>query len=306
VGFYFLQRIAQSLLLLVGVLVLVFFLIRLTGDPVALMVPREASMEQVQAFRVAMGFDRPLLVQFADFAVRAMRLDFGQSLALNRPAASIILERLPATLQLSVASLLLAMALAIPLGVIGGSNPGSPADSFGRVFGLIGQVMPSFWLALILILVFAVNLRWLPSFGRDTALSMVLPAAALGIGAMSQLYRLTRAKVLEIRSDDYIRTARSKGLSSGMIASRHILPNAAISLISIIGIQFTYLLGGSIYIETIFAWPGLGSLLDEAIRARDFPLVQGITVFVASFAIILHLITDLAYGIMDPRIRQGG
>jgi ABC-type dipeptide/oligopeptide/nickel transport system permease component len=306
VTYYFIQRIAQSALLLAGVLVLVFFLIRLTGDPVALMVPREASMEQVEAFRVAMGFDRPLLVQFTDFALGALRLDFGRSISLNRPAVSIILERLPATLQLSVASLLLAMALAIPLGVIGGSNPGSKADSFGRVFGLIGQVMPSFWLALILILVFAVNLRWLPSFGRDTALSLVLPAAALGIGAMSQLYRLTRAKVLEIRSDDYIRTARSKGLSAGMIASRHILPNAAISLISVISIQFTYLLGGSIYIETIFAWPGLGSLLDESIRARDFPLVQGITVFVASFAIILHLITDLAYGIMDPRIRHGG
>jgi peptide/nickel transport system permease protein len=303
---YFVYKVGQSLLLLIGVLVLVFFMIRLTGDPVTLMVPREASPEQVEAFRAALGFDRPLMVQFADFAFGALRLDLGDSLALNRPALEIILERMPATLQLAFAAMLLACCVAIPLGVLGGSNPGSFGDTVGRAVGLFGQVMPSFWLALLLILFFAVNLRWLPSFGRDSALSVVLPAVALGMGVMSQLYRLTRAKVLEIRSDDYVRTARGKGLSRNMVAVRHILPNAAIPLISVSGIQFTYLLGGSIYIETIFAWPGLGNLLDEAIRARDFPLVQGITLFFASFAIVMHLFTDLAYGLLDPRIRHGG
>lgn len=303
---YLVSRVGQSLLLLIGVLILVFFMIRLTGDPAALMVPREASAAQVDAFRTAMGFNRPLAVQFMEFLTNALRLDFGQSLVQNRPAIQIILERLPATAQLAAAAMLLSMALAIPLGIAGGSSPGSLMDSLGRVFGLLGQVMPSFWLALLLILFFAVNLRWFPSFGRDTLLSLVLPSVALSLGAMSQLYRLTRARVLEIRSDDYIRTARSKGLSRVWVATRHVLPNVAISLVSVIGIQFTYLLGGSIYIETIFSWPGLGSLLDEAIRARDFPLVQAITVFIASFAILIHLLTDLAYGLLDPRIRYGG
>ncbi len=302
---YLLTRMAQSLLLLFGVVVIVFFIIRLTGDPASLMVPRDASPEQVEAFRKAMGFDRPVYVQFMDFATGVLVLDLGTSLKLNRPNRTVILERLPATVQLAVAAMVVATAIAIPLGTLSGTYPGSWVDSLGRALGLLGQVTPSFWLAMILILVFAVQLGWFPSFGRDRWISVVLPSVALGLGVMSQLYRLTRAQVLEIRTNDFVRTARSKGLSEILIMSRHILPNTAIALISVMGVQFTYLLGGSIYIETIFAWPGLGSLLDEAIKGRDFPLVQAITVFFASFAILIHLVTDLLYGLLDPRIRRG-
>lgn len=300
---YLLNRVLQSVLLMFGVLVIVFGMVRLTGDPASLMVAREAKVEQVEAFRESMGFNRPLSVQFIDFIGRAFVGDFGQSLRFNQPTIEIVLQRLPVTFRLASLSLMLAIIIAIPLGIVGGANPGSTADGLSRAVGLIGQVTPTYWLALVLILTFSVNWGVLPSFGIDGASSYVLPSVALAVGAMGQLVRLTRSAVLEIRSEDYIRTARSKGLSGPAIAARHIFRNAAIALISVISIQFTYLLGGSVYIESIFAIPGLGSLLDEAIRARDFPLVQTITIFIALFAISLNLLTDVAYALIDPRIR---
>jgi peptide/nickel transport system permease protein len=299
------NRILQSIFLLIGVVVLVFFLVRLTGDPARLMVPRDAGPEQVEAFRETMGFNRPIYVQFFEFFFGVFRGDLGTSLNFRQPALELILERLPGTLQLAITSMILAIVVAIPLGIIGGISPGSFVDAIGRSVGLLGQVIPSFWLALILILVFGVRLGWFPTFGRDTPSSVVLPAIALGVGTMGQLVRLTRSAVLEIRNEDYIRTARSKGLSATSIAVRHVFRNASLALISVIGVSFTYLLGGSVYIETIFSWPGLGNLLDQAIRARDFPLVQAIAIFIAGFAILMSLATDLMYGVVDPRIRYG-
>jgi ABC-type dipeptide/oligopeptide/nickel transport system permease component len=302
---YILSRIIQSILLLVGVVVLVFFMVRLTGDPARLMVPRDATAEQVEAFREAMGFNRPLITQFFDFFLGVFRGDLGDSLNFRQPTLELIMERLPGTIQLAVTAMSLAIIVAIPLGISGGTNPGSLVDSVGRSVGLLGQVIPNFWLALILILIFGVRLRWFPTFGRDSLSSVVLPAVALGLATMGQLVRMTRSAVLEIRNEDYIRTARSKGLTSAAIAARHVFRNASIALISVIGVSFTYLLGGSVYIETIFSWPGLGNLLDQAIRARDFPLVQAIAIFIAGFAILMGLVTDLMYGLVDPRIRYG-
>lgn len=300
---YLLSRLVQSALILVGVLLLVFLMVRITGDPAALMVSREASPQQVAEMRQAMGFDRPLLVQFSDFARGALVGDFGTSLQHRKPARDLILERLPATMYLASAALVMAIVIAVPLGILGGSNPGSISDSLARAVGLIGQTIPNFWLALILILVFAVNLRWFPSFGRDEARSIVLPAFALGLASMGQLVRLTRSAVLEIRGEDYIRTAQSKGLSDSAVATRHVLRNTAIALVSVIGVEFGYLLGGSIYIEFIFSWPGLGSLLEQAVAGRDFPLIQGIAVFTSVVVIALNLLTDVAYAVIDPRIR---
>lgn len=302
---YLLRRIIQSVFLTLGVIVLVFFMIRLTGDPARLMVPRDAAPEQVEAFREAMGFNRPLSVQFLDYITGIFRGDFGDSLNFRQPTLELILERLPGTVQLAVASMVLAIVVAVPLGILGGTSPGSLTDSIGRTVGLIGQVIPNFWLALILILVFGVRLGWFPTFGRDTPTSIVLPSIALGLATTGQLLRLTRSAVLEIRNEDYIRTARSKGLSRRSVAVHHVSRNAALALISVIGVSFTYLLGGSVYIETIFAWPGLGNLLDQAIRARDFPLVQSIAIFIAGFAILMSLVTDILYGVVDPRIRYG-
>jgi peptide/nickel transport system permease protein len=302
---YLLSRLIQSILLLLGVLVIVFFMIRLTGDPATLMVAKEAPAEQREAFREAMGFNRPLHIQFFDYMIGALQGDFGRSLHFRQPALELILERVPATFQLATAALLLAIIVAVPLGIMGGSNPGSLADTLARALGLVGQTIPNFWLALILILIFAVGLGWFPSFGRDTTISVILPAIALGVGSMGQLVRLTRSSVLEIRHEDYIRTAKSKGISKLKIGVRHVTRNTSLVLISVIGIQYSYLLGGSVYIETIFSWPGIGNLLQQSIDARDFPLVMAIAVVFSFFVVTLNLLTDVAYALADPRIRYG-
>lgn len=311
---YILSRLIQSIIMLVGVLFIVFFMLQLTGDPVALMVSRNASPEQIEELREELGFNRPVLVQFGDFAGKAVRGDFGMSLRHQQPAMELILERLPATVELASIALLFAMIVGIPLGLLGGANPGSTWDALARGAGLIGQTIPNFWLALILILVFAVNLGWFPSFGRETwqfmgfglpTKSVVLPAFALGLFTMGQLVRFTRSAVLEIKNEDFVRTAYSKGLAERRIYIRHILRNASIPLISILGVQFGYLLSGSIYIETIFSWPGLGNLLAESISNRDFALVQAIAFFTSLVVVSLNLTADIAYGMADPRIRYG-
>jgi peptide/nickel transport system permease protein len=302
---YLLSRLFQSVLVLFGVFVLVFFMVRVTGDPATLMMSREASPQDIEAFRHKMGFDRPLIVQFLDFLGGAVVGDFGNSLHYGTPALPLILERLPATVELATAALLLAVCVAVPLGLIGGSRPGSLWDTIGRAVGLFGQSVPNFWLALVLIIFFAVRLRWFPSFGRDEPKSVVLPAVALGVFTLGQLVRLTRSAVLEIRGEDYIRTARSKGLAPRVIYIKHVLRNAGIALVSVIGVQFGYMLGGSIYIETIFSWPGLGRLAADSIGVRDFPMVQAIAVFTSLVVVALNLLTDVAYALIDPRIRYG-
>ena len=302
---YFLSKLAQSLLLLFGVLFLVFMMVRVTGDPSALMMPRESSPEQIEAFREKMGFNDPLLVQFSDFIAGAIVGDFGNSLHFKTAAMPLILERLPATVQLASVGLLIAMVIGIPIGLVGGFTPGSLVDSIGRFIALLGQSVPNFWLGLMMILYFGVKLGWFPTFGRDQWNSVVMPAFVLGLPVLGQIVRLTRSAVLEIRGEDYIRTAKSKGLEPKTIYIKHVLRNVAIPLISVIGVQFGYMLGGSIYIEAIFSWPGMGGLLEQSIGWRDFPLVQAIAVFTSVIVLALNILTDLTYSIIDPRIRYG-
>ncbi len=300
---YLFSRVIQSLALILGVLVLVFFLVRLTGDPARLMAPRDASPERVEQIREQYGFDRPIMVQLTEYLSHAARGDFGTSYHYRAPASELIVTRLPATLELALAALAFAVVVAVPLGILGGSNPGTVMDTLARGVGLIGQTVPNFWLALMLIVIFAVDLGWFPSFGRDGPRSLVLPAVALGFFPLGQFVRLTRSAVLEVRSADYVRTAYSKGLSTRIIYLRHIFRNVSITLVSIIGVQFGYMLGGSIYIESIFAWPGIGRMINEAVQNRDFILVQGIAVFSAGFVVVIQLLTDVAYALIDPRIR---
>lgn len=302
---FVLRRGAESLLLVLGALLLVFLMVRLTGDPVALILPMDAPLAQREAFREAMGLNEPLYLQLVGFIGGALQGDLGNSLRFNQANLELIWQRLPATLELALAALLFAVLVAVPLGVLGGMHPGSMADSIARGVGLLGQTVPSFWLGMLLILLFAVELRWLPSFGRDSLASLVLPAIALGFSGMGQLVRLTRSVVLEVRSSDFIRTAYSKGLRGSSVSFRHVLPNVIIPIISVLGVQLTYLLGGSIYVEVVFAWPGLGTLLAGAIRDSDFPLVQAMTIFIALIAISLHFLTDLLYSLVDPRLRTG-
>jgi peptide/nickel transport system permease protein len=302
---YLLSKIGQSIILLFLVIVLVFGMVRITGDPASLMMSREASPEAIEAFRESMGFNDPILVQFWDFLKGAIVGDFGNSLHFKTPALPMVLQRLPATVQLAATGLLIAVVVGIPLGLVGGFNPGSVVDSLGRLLALLGQSIPNFWLLLILILFFAVRLGWFPSFGRDELKSVVLPAFVLGLPVMGQIVRLTRSAVLEIRGEDYIRTARSKGLQPRVIYTKHVFRNVAIPLVSVIGVQFGYMLGGSIYIETIYSWPGMGQLLEQSIGWRDFPLVQAIAVFTSLVVLTLNLLTDVAYAVIDPRIRYG-
>jgi len=302
---YFVVKAGQSVLLLLGVILVVFVMVRITGDPATLMASREASPETIEAIRQEWGFDRPVLVQFWDFATGALVLDFGNSYHFKTPAMPLVVERLPATVQLAAAGLLMAVVVGIPLGLVGGFNPGSRLDSIGRFVALLGQSIPNFWLALLLILYFGVKLRWFPTFGRDELKSVVMPAFVLGLPVMGQMVRLTRSAVLEIRGEDFIRTARSKGLQPKTIYVKHVLRNVAIPLVSVIGVQFGYMLGGSIYIETIFSWPGMGQLLEQSIGWRDFPLVQAIAIFTSLVVLALNLLTDVAYAVIDPRIRYG-
>jgi ABC-type dipeptide/oligopeptide/nickel transport system permease component len=302
---HLLSKLIQSVLLLFGVLLLVFFGVRMTGDPATLMMPREATTAEVESFREAMGFNRPVPVQFWDFLTKAIHGDFGKSLHYKIPAMELVLGRLPATLQLASIALLYALLVAIPLGIIGGFHPGSLADSFGRLVAILGQSVPNFWLAMMMIVLFAVRLHWFPSFGRFEWKSVIMPAFVLGLPTMSRIVRLTRSSVLEIRSEDFIRTAYSKGLDPRVIYVKHVLRNVLIPLVSVIGVSFGYLLGGSIYIEAVFAWPGAGQLIEQAIGWRDFPLIQAIAVFLSVVVIALNLLTDIAYVIIDPRIRYG-
>jgi ABC-type dipeptide/oligopeptide/nickel transport system permease component len=300
---YMLSSLAQAIVVLLGVLVLTFFMVRLTGDPARVMLSREATDEQVAAFNHQMGFDKPVVVQFGVYILKIVRGDFGNSLTYKLPALPLILERLPATLQLAFAALIMALVVSIPLGLVGGARPGGWVDMVGRLVGLFGQAVPSFWLALVMIILFAVKLRWLPSSGNDTQASVLMPAFVLGLPTMGRLVRLTRSSVLEIMGEDYMRTARSKGLAPRVIFYRHALRNAAIPLVGVIGIQFGYMLGGSVIIESVFAWPGLGRMAIEAISIRDFPLVQAIAFFTSLIVIALTILTDAFYGLIDPRIR---
>ena len=309
---YLLSKLAYSIALLLGVLFMVFLLLQITGDPVSLMVSRHATPAEIEALREELGFNRPLLVQFGDFLTSAIQGDFGNSFRYRQPALDLVLQRIPATIELASVALLMAILMGVTIGILGGSNPNTILDSLARGIGLLGQTIPTFWLGLILIIIFSLNLGWFPSFGRETFTflgltlpnkSIILPAFALSLFTTGQLARFTRSAVMEVMNEDYVTTARSKGLKKKRIYFKYILKNSAIPLISIIGVQFSYLLSGSIYIETIFSWPGLGNLLAEAVSTRDFFLVQATAFFTSLVVIGLQFFTDLVYALVDPRIR---
>jgi ABC-type dipeptide/oligopeptide/nickel transport system permease component len=311
---YLLKRSGQSLLMVLGLMVIVFFMLRLTGDPTNLLVPREATPEQRAAAREAYGLDRPLAVQFVDFVGEAAVLDFGTSIRYKQPVRDVMLERMPATIELGVVATIMALALGVPLGVLAGVRAGSKVDGGARVLGLFGQTVPDFWLALVLILVFSVGLGWFPPFGRETMSlgpitvpdrSVILPAFALSLFPAAQLLRFTRSSVLEIVNEDYVRIARSKGIPTRLVYTRHVLRNALIPLIAVLSLQVGNLLSGSLYIEAVFSWPGAGGLMAEAVGNRDFELVQGLAFLGGVIVIVFSLLADVLYAFADPRIRLG-
>jgi peptide/nickel transport system permease protein len=304
VAAYLLARLAHSLLAVACVLVLVFFMVRLTGDPAVVMLPQEASREDIAAFRSAMGFDRPLAVQFWEFARRAAVGDFGKSLHYRISAWGLILERLPATLELATSALLFAVLVAVPLGILAATRPGSPWDAAAQAVALAGQAVPAYWAGLILILLLAVQWNLLPVAGRAGWGSLVMPMLTLSMGVLGRLTQLARAVMGDALRQDYVRTAHAKGLGATAVHYRHALKNAAIPLVTLIGVNFGYMLGGSVLIESVFSWPGIGRLAAQAIFQRDFPLVQAVAFFGSLVVITVNLVTDLAYGLLNPQIRH--
>ena len=305
---YLLNRIIQSILVLFGVMCLVFFLLRVIGDPVAMWFSgrtQEIDPKTVEDFRKSMGFDQPLIVQFIKFLPDALRGDFGNSFRFKLPATQMILERIPATLKLASLSLFVSLIISIPLGVMAGVKPGGAIDAVARSLALLSQATPTYWLGLVLISVFAVELRLLPSSGSTTWRHYILPTACLALSSMGGLIRLTRSSVLEVLQEDYVRTAVSKGLRENVIYFRHVLVNAALPLVTVIGMSLGGLLGGALYIETICAWPGMGRLVADAVGLRDFPIIQAMAFLTCLIVVTVTLLTDVVYTFVDPRIRYG-
>ena len=298
------RRVLLSVPVFVGVATLVFLLIHLVpGDPVEAMLGESASREDVADLRHRLGLDRPLYVQYAAFMRGAATGDLGQSLRTGESVAAAIAERMPATLELALAAMLMAVLVAVPLGIVAAARAGTAVDHGATALALLGISIPGFWLGPILALVFAVELGWLPVSGRDTAAHLVLPAITLGAPLAAVLARMTRASVLGELRELYVLAARGRGVSRTRAVLRHAFRNSLVPLVTIVGLQFGAVLTGAVITETIFAWPGVGRLLVQSITFRDYPLVQGCILLIAAAYVTVNLMTDLVYGFLDPRIR---
>jgi ABC-type dipeptide/oligopeptide/nickel transport system permease component len=300
---YLARRLAQSLLVILGVSFVVFFILHLTGDPALLLLPPDATAEDIRKFRESMGFNDPFIVQYWRFLKGAAQGNFGDSVRHGEPAMGLVLERMPATFQLAGAAMAIALLIAIPAGIISAVRRNTPVDYFSTVVALLGQSMPTFWLGIMLILIFSVQFNLLPSSGRGDLRHLILPAITLGLFTTARMTRLTRSGMLEVLGQDYIRTARAKGVNEPPVVWKHALRNAAIPILTIAGIELGALLGGSVITETIFAWPGVGRLSVQAIYNRDYPVVQASVFLLATTFVVVNLLVDLVYTYLDPRIR---
>jgi peptide/nickel transport system permease protein len=300
---YVVGRVLQAVVALLGVTCVAFLLVSLSGDPAFILLTPEAGEEQRAAFRKLYGLDQPLPVQYARYVSHVARGDFGRSFAFNRPAIQVVLERLPATLLLTATAVALGMVVGMPAGVAAAVKASGPLDRLVMALVLLGQSVPTFWLGLLMIRIFAVNLRWVPVSGHGTVLHLVMPAVALGLYLAALLARLTRSEMLEALAQDYVRTARAKGLSERSMTVAHALKNALLPIVTLIGLQLGALLGGAVVTETVFAWPGIGSLVLDAILRKDYPVVLAAVELVAAGFIVINMALDLLYGYLDPRLR---
>jgi peptide/nickel transport system permease protein len=304
---YILRRLLLFVPVTIAISVIVFTLIRFApGDPVLNMMGMEYSPEAAASFRHQLGLDQPIPIQYVRWLARVMRGDFGQALFSRQPVGELILERLPTTLVLASASMIVALGISIPLGILSAAKRNTFLDDLCRIVAIIGVSMPVFWLGLLLIIAFAYHVHWFPAGGSIQAFglkALVLPAIALGTSFAALLTRMIRSNVIEILEQDYIRTARAKGLKGSVIMYRHAFRNALIPVVTVAGLQFGTLLGGAVLTETIFSLPGLGRLLVEAVNRRDYTIIQGCVLFVTFFFMSVNLIVDIIYAVIDPRIR---
>lgn len=299
---YIIRRVLQSILVLLGAVAITFIITRATGDPARLMLSDGATAEQLADFRKEYGLDKPVYIQFVNYMIQVAQGDLGKSIRHGISVTTLIQDKLPNTLKLTFAAMLFSFVMSFPIGIFVALKRNTVWDMMGTTFALIGQATPSFWTGLMLVLVFGVTLRWLPISGSNTPLHLVLPAFTLGYYLTGRMTRLIRSGMLEVLGKEYIRTARSKGLLEGVVVWKHALRNAAIPVVTYIGLTFADLLGGAMVIETVFAWPGVGRLVINAVLQRDFPLVQGVVLFSAAIFVIVNLIVDVIYTVLDPRI----
>ena len=301
---FFGRRLLQGLFSILGASIMIFVISRLSGDPIVMMLPNDAPLSLIEEMRRNLGLDRPLWVQYLIFVQHAVVGDFGNSYRWKMPALQLILERLPATIELAVCGRLFSVMVAVPVGVMSAVNRGGWVDRVGRVFAMLGQAMPAFWVGLLLILLFAVRLNWLPAFGYGSASQFVLPAIALGWYPVAAQTRIVRSAMLDVLDSDHIRLSRALGTPERLIVWKYALRNAAVPLLTMLGVYFAAMLGGAFVVETIFAWPGVGRTVVEAVFARDFPVVQAGVLFTSILFVISNLLVDVSYGLVDPRIRD--
>lgn len=302
-GRYLLQRSLLALITLIAVTLVVFAMMRASGDPATLLLPPEAGPEDVRRLRTELGLDRPWYAQFGRFLLKAGQGDFERSFTYRTNAMNVAMQHYPATIKLAVTAFAAAAVVGIPLGVLSATRSGSLGDRLIVVVAVAGQALPTFWVGMMMILIFAVTLQWLPVSGSSRPFSLVLPAATLTLGQLALVCRVVRSEMLEVLGLDYIRTARAKGLAEWKVTFKHALRNASLSIVTVLGLQLGSLVSGAVVTETVFAWPGLGRLIVNSVFLRDYPLVLACVFLVASLVVIVNLVVDLGYAMLDPRIR---
>ena len=299
----FAKGLVNALISILGASLIIFVISRLSGDPVSLMLPMDAPQSAIQALKQELGLDRPIWEQYLLFLWKAVQGDFGQSYRWQMPALTLVFERLPATIALASAAFAFSLMLAIPLGVLSAVYRGSWIDQIGRIIAMLGQAVPPFWVGLILILVFAVSLQWLPAFGSGGVQHVILPAIALGWYPVAAQTRIIRSGMLEVLDSDYIRMGRAVGTPERLLIWKYAFRNALLPLVTIMGVYFASMLSGAFVVETVFAWPGLGRTVVEAVFSRDYPVVQAGVLITSILFVLSNFLVDLSYSLIDPRIR---
>jgi ABC-type dipeptide/oligopeptide/nickel transport system permease component len=300
---YIIKRIGYCLLSLFLLSLTIFFFVRVTGDPATLLVEPGASPDDIAAIHHQFGLDRPLLVQYGLFMVSVLTGDLGQSFYYRTPVLELYWSRLPYSVMLATAAMAFSLLLGIPSGILAAVRVGRFWDSAGKVFALLGLSLPSFWVGLVMILIFSVYLGWLPSSGSGTPLHLIMPAFALGWYFAASHMRLTRSSMLEVLGSEYVKLARLKGLPQALVIGKHAFKNALIPVLTLAGINFVIMISVAVVVETVFAWPGVGRLLYEGVAFRDFPVVQGTVLMLGAMTVTVNLIVDILYAVIDPRIR---
>lgn len=300
---YMLKRIAQSVIVLLGITLVVFIMLNLTGDPLDFILPPGTAPEVYEQYEKELGYDQPIMVQYGRFLRNALKGDFGESHYYKKPAMEVVLARIPATLELALTALALSILIGIPLGILAAIKRGSPTDVGIRVFSLLGQCTPIFWLGMMLMLVFSVWLKWLPTYGKGTLKNLILPAVALSAYSCASITRLVRSGMIDVLGQEYITVARAKGVKETLVVMKHAFKNSLSSVLTILGLQLASLLSGSLVTETVFSWPGIGRLLQQSVLNRDFTVVEAVVLLIACTFVVVNLLVDLLYAIINPRIK---